>query len=241
MVKIEEGKFYRTRDGRRIGPATRIAERELGTSLFRWRVGSMTYLDDGTSMSIMSEHPGDIIGEDLGVVGGGNSLRDVLEAIKLAIDANPGAKLVRVGNQTWARQPEPPAPELPKWKSHKIVQAGLIQRISHETSGIRVYLDIGTRIGMAFYVSKEWVERASAMALKEDPNGHPSGGYYVRYADGYESWSPPKAFEEGYSRLPYGSHDVDSVIGDKCICGVTREQLLDGLAGLECPQRPFKR
>lgn len=26
-------------------------------------------------------------------------------------------------------------------------------------------------------------------------------GYYVQYADGYISWSPTKAFEEGYTRL----------------------------------------
>lgn len=26
-------------------------------------------------------------------------------------------------------------------------------------------------------------------------------GYYVRYSDEYESWSPTKAFEEGYFRL----------------------------------------
>ncbi len=25
------------------------------------------------------------------------------------------------------------------------------------------------------------------------------GGYYVQYADGYESYSPAKAFEEGYT------------------------------------------
>lgn len=28
-----------------------------------------------------------------------------------------------------------------------------------------------------------------------------AGGYYVRYIDGYESYSPAKAFEEGYNRL----------------------------------------
>jgi hypothetical protein len=27
------------------------------------------------------------------------------------------------------------------------------------------------------------------------------GGYYVRYEDGYESYSPAKAFEEGYTRV----------------------------------------
>ena len=26
-------------------------------------------------------------------------------------------------------------------------------------------------------------------------------GYYVRYADGYESWSPAAAFEEGYTKI----------------------------------------
>lgn len=29
------------------------------------------------------------------------------------------------------------------------------------------------------------------------------GGYWVRYQDGYESWSPAKAFEEGYASVPY--------------------------------------
>ena len=28
---------------------------------------------------------------------------------------------------------------------------------------------------------------------------HEAGGYYVRYPDGYESWSPAEAFEEGYT------------------------------------------
>jgi hypothetical protein len=28
------------------------------------------------------------------------------------------------------------------------------------------------------------------------------GGYYVVYADGYKSYSPAKAFEDGYTRVP---------------------------------------
>ena len=28
-----------------------------------------------------------------------------------------------------------------------------------------------------------------------------AGGYYVVYKDGYKSWSPAKAFEDGYSKL----------------------------------------
>jgi hypothetical protein len=39
------------------------------------------------------------------------------------------------------------------------------------------------------YVSKEYME-------KHNPE---IGGYYVKYVDGYESFSPSEAFEEGYS------------------------------------------
>ena len=28
-----------------------------------------------------------------------------------------------------------------------------------------------------------------------------AGGYYVVYADGYKSWSPADAFEDGYTRI----------------------------------------
>lgn len=40
-------------------------------------------------------------------------------------------------------------------------------------------------------VSPEWVD-------KHKPE---TGGYLVVYADGYQSFSPAKAFEEGYSRV----------------------------------------
>jgi len=41
-----------------------------------------------------------------------------------------------------------------------------------------------------FPVSRKYV-------LKHNPQ---VGGYYVVYADGYKSWSPAQAFEEGYTR-----------------------------------------
>jgi hypothetical protein len=40
-------------------------------------------------------------------------------------------------------------------------------------------------------VSKEYID-------KHDPQ---LGGYYVMYADGYESYSPAEAFEEGYTEI----------------------------------------
>jgi hypothetical protein len=42
-----------------------------------------------------------------------------------------------------------------------------------------------------FGVPKSYVD-------KHDPQ---AGGYYVVYEDGYKSYSPAKAFEEGYTRL----------------------------------------
>lgn len=40
------------------------------------------------------------------------------------------------------------------------------------------------------HVSQEYVDKHKPQA----------GGYYVRYEDGYESWSPASAFENGYAR-----------------------------------------
>ena len=35
----------------------------------------------------------------------------------------------------------------------------------------------------------------------DNPDQPDDCGYYIAYADGYRSWSPSKAFEEGYTRL----------------------------------------
>ena len=45
------------------------------------------------------------------------------------------------------------------------------------------------------HVNAEWIHRHKA-----DDRGAASliGGYFVQYADGYQSWSPAKAFEDGY-------------------------------------------
>jgi hypothetical protein len=44
----------------------------------------------------------------------------------------------------------------------------------------------------------------AAYLIKHAPQ---PGGYYVRYQDGYESWSPAKAFEEGYVEVRHASHE----------------------------------
>ena len=92
--------------------------------------------------------------------------------------------------------------ELPRYKSHKIVEAMKIGSI-HET------LD----------------DPPSTFLLAEGPEGEPvlnvvvteayvaqhqpmAGGYHVRYPDGYESWSPAEAFEEGYTLVEEPPKDV---------------------------------
>lgn len=80
---------------------------------------------------------------------------------------------------------------LPLYQCHKQVRAFKIGRIEgctlfphDETAGIE-----------PVEVSPEYISR------------HPlnQSGYYVRYEDGYESFSPAGAFESGYTRVDYDS------------------------------------
>ena len=85
--------------------------------------------------------------------------------------------------------------ELPKYECHKIVHALKILKIEHdhgnehhdnEGSGIITPADPGFA---PFRVDEKYM-------LKHEPK---EGGYYVVYADGYASFSPAKAFEDGYT------------------------------------------
>lgn len=75
--------------------------------------------------------------------------------------------------------------ELPRWRCHKIVRAAKI-----------VAIDFGERLDLMPHgvveVGAQWIVEKRAEV----------GGYYVVYEDGYASYSPAKAFEEGYSWVP---------------------------------------
>jgi len=79
---------------------------------------------------------------------------------------------------------------IPKWKSHKVVEAARVTGVLDEP--LRWVLLTGDSVP----VSVELELRARR---------NPIGGYYVRYPDGYESWSPAEAFEDGYSLIE-GEH-----------------------------------
>lgn len=83
--------------------------------------------------------------------------------------------------------------EMPKYRSHKIVHALKIKEVTYVKdidSGIAVIMPEDEGYA-SFQVDAEYTRKH-----KPKP-----GGYYVVYEDGYKSWSPAKAFEEGYTKV----------------------------------------
>ena len=87
--------------------------------------------------------------------------------------------------------------QMPRYKSHKEVWALKIAEVrmpdipeNQESDGSRII--VPEEAGYApFTVDYEYVR-------KHDPK---AGGYYVVYKDGYKSWSPADAFEDGYTLI----------------------------------------
>ena len=89
--------------------------------------------------------------------------------------------------------------EMPRYKSHKEVWALKIKGIIYdyvlareegrETDGSAV---------LFFEETKDTIRVNHDYVRKHQPQ---VGGYFVVYKDGYKSWSPAEAFEEGYTRI----------------------------------------
>lgn len=78
---------------------------------------------------------------------------------------------------------ETTSPAMPRYTSFKTVEALVILEIVGST--------------LHFVSPYRPIEVAPAWIDKHQPR---TGGYFVRYADGYESYSPPSAFTAGYVR-----------------------------------------
>jgi hypothetical protein len=94
---------------------------------------------------------------------------------------------------------------MPEYKAHKIVQALKIDEARITVSGTLLIPE--NRDYDPFIVTR-------AFSSKHMPGG---GGYFVRYKDGYESFSPAEAFEEGYDpikRTDDGDVDEISIVED---------------------------
>jgi hypothetical protein len=79
--------------------------------------------------------------------------------------------------------------ELPKYKCHKEVYALKIRSVDVQDG--KTVLTPEDTVFAPFPVDEAYVQ-------KHKPD---AGGYYVVYADGYKSFSPAKAFEDGYTKL----------------------------------------
>ena len=100
--------------------------------------------------------------------------------------------------------------KLTRYKSHKTVEAEKIISVT------------GTVVGLindeSVVVSDEWLTRFK-------PEAPFDLGYYVRYEDGYESWSPTDAFEGGYDRMQGLMGDLDRAterFGQVCAAAACR-------------------
>lgn len=81
-----------------------------------------------------------------------------------------------------------------KFKCHKVVEAAKIVEIRRK--GIEPLLDRNMlefgRPSLEFEaVTDQWLEHHAPTI----------GGYFIRYEDGYTSFSPAEAFEKGYTEI----------------------------------------
>jgi len=83
---------------------------------------------------------------------------------------------------------------MPRYKCHKVVHALKIGSVEYQSGGgVRLsFIEPGYE---PLFLKSEYTKRCTPQA----------GGYFVVYQDGYQSYSPAPAFEEGYTRLPAGA------------------------------------
>ncbi len=88
--------------------------------------------------------------------------------------------------------------EMPRYECHKKVSALKIAKIvrdgegeDRETDGSAMITPEKSDVYAPFKVDREYM-------FKHKPE---VGGYYVVYEDGYKSFSPAKAFEDGYTLI----------------------------------------
>ena len=80
---------------------------------------------------------------------------------------------------------------LPNYRCHKTVRAVKILSMGMIGDKPAVIPDADME---PFTVSEDFVERLKSIPVV-------TGGYFVKYDDGYESWSPAEVFEKGYSLI----------------------------------------
>lgn len=151
-----------------------------------------------------------------------------------------GVPMIEKQDEAIAPSPPPmPATEpydvrehLTLYQSHKVVRAAKITdvAVTFDTDGnfISAMLEVEKEAGPSPVFARFMVD--SDYVQKHDPQ---VGGYYVRYEDGYESFSPAEAFEAGYDSLVEDTPPSDN--GDRwgaaCALAMTA---LDTIEEIDC-------
>lgn len=108
------------------------------------------------------------------------------------------------------QQPEAGQRQLPAYKSHKTVWALKIADIQQSPADELSTVDGGTWRLIPENPGYGPITVPHSYVQKHAPQ---PGGYYVVYADGYASFSPAKAFEEGNTLIP--ANHLDRVREEK--------------------------
>ncbi len=105
--------------------------------------------------------------------------------------------------------PAPQARPLPQYRCHKVVSALKIRQVvkhalpeANTTAEQDAAFEASAAFcgGNLFPVDESYHPIAVDAEFYRKHKPEP-GGYFVMYADGYISYSPAKAFEEGYTRI----------------------------------------
>lgn len=116
---------------------------------------------------------------------------------------------------------EQAAVQLPQYQCHKKVRAAKITGTKILKNSPKLRLEFGDIGGS--------VDVTMAFFQKHQPE---IGGYYVQYEDGYESYSPATAFEEGYTRMdsdPIPPEFNSPLLGKTREPTTSEEKAIDGL------------
>lgn len=89
--------------------------------------------------------------------------------------------------------------ELPQWQCHKKVRAAKVIEVTREQGDNAPY-SLRLEGDHVRYVDQNWAKRHGVWDPGVDVPKL-AGGFFVEYEDGYSSWSPPEAFEAGYTLI----------------------------------------
>lgn len=138
---------------------------------------------------------GNVLGEAFG-----DTKREVFDKLTRDFKDAHEIRIKSIESQlTEAEQNNGAAAQMPRYRCHKEVWALKIERVQLDADTARVEereTDGSARLFVEAPFSPVRVD--AAYVRKHQPQ---AGGYYVVYKDGYKSFSPARAFEEGYTRL----------------------------------------